>query len=243
MRGFMDRSQLNKLNSAVYDWLLRKNPDLLNKYLPKKLIKKTDKEIEQIIRKFKTLKEFREKHNSLYTIARTRKLSVLNELKSFKGSFSRAEVLKSALKYKTPKEWMKYDIRNYAWAQRKGLLNICTKHMNKQSMGYTKEECLKQAIKFKTIKEWKNTKKSTIVSARNKGKLFFKKCTAHMVRPESNKKKAVVNLKTKEIFSSVQNAMKKYKNCSKISEVCNGKRLTAGGYRWAYCDDKGRVLK
>lgn len=48
-------------------------------------------------------------------------------------------------------------------------------------------------------------------------------------------KRPIINLDTCETFNSLKEACQKY-HISKgnLSEVCSGKRLTAGGYRWSY---------
>ena len=52
---------------------------------------------------------------------------------------------------------------------------------------------------------------------------------------ENRPKRPVTNLDTGEIFASIKDASQKYKiSKGNISEVCKGKRKTAGGYRWAY---------
>lgn len=51
----------------------------------------------------------------------------------------------------------------------------------------------------------------------------------------SGRNKQVINLDTKEVFYNMQQAKNSIKlPKAKISEVCKGKRKTAGGYRWAY---------
>lgn len=49
---------------------------------------------------------------------------------------------------------------------------------------------------------------------------------------------AVINLDTGEVYSTQRIAAEASgANQGKISEVCNGKRKTAGGYRWAFADE------
>lgn len=50
-------------------------------------------------------------------------------------------------------------------------------------------------------------------------------------------RKKVKNVETEEIFNSIAEASKKYNVCDgSISEVCKGKRKTAGKYHWEYVD-------
>jgi len=46
--------------------------------------------------------------------------------------------------------------------------------------------------------------------------------------------KKVICIETNEIFNCIGDAQKKYKNCSKIGAVCNGRRKTSGGYHWQF---------
>lgn len=48
----------------------------------------------------------------------------------------------------------------------------------------------------------------------------------------------VINLDTKEIFNSINNAAKKYNlKSTHISRVCRGKRIKTGGFKWMYYDE------
>lgn len=52
---------------------------------------------------------------------------------------------------------------------------------------------------------------------------------------ESHFTKKVINVDTKEIFSSVKEAAEKYNlKATHISRVCNGKRKRTGGFKWKY---------
>lgn len=48
----------------------------------------------------------------------------------------------------------------------------------------------------------------------------------------------VLNLTTEEVFESRTEALLVYPKALHISGACRGKRKTAGGYRWAYYDEK-----
>lgn len=55
--------------------------------------------------------------------------------------------------------------------------------------------------------------------------------------------KRCINLDTGKIFKSAAAAAAFYSIKGSISWACLGKSKTAGGYRWAYCDEKGNILK
>lgn len=63
-------------------------------------------------------------------------------------------------------------------------------------------------------------------------------------RPETMKRTAKISLltgETLEIFASASEAARKNGvSESKISMVCNGKRKTAGGYKWCYIDESNK---
>lgn len=74
----------------------------------------------------------------------------------------------------------------------------------------------------------------------NKGKKFDEKWRENLSKAHKGKKpihcmRKVKNLDTGQVFNSITEAGKFYNiNHSHISCVCNGKRKTAGGYRWEY---------
>ena len=70
------------------------------------------------------------------------------------------------------------------------------------------------------------------LSQSHKGKKISEKTIKKVI--EANRKK-VLCIETKEQFDSIKQANKKYKT-SKVGEVCNGKRKTAGGYHWKYVE-------
>ena len=55
---------------------------------------------------------------------------------------------------------------------------------------------------------------------------------------------AIINLDTGKVYDSLKRAADEYcmKNTSNISSVCRGFSETAGGFRWAYLDDKNNIL-
>lgn len=67
----------------------------------------------------------------------------------------------------------------------------------------------------------------------NKGKKHTKETKKKMSK--SQNKKPVINISTGEIFKSLSKASLKYNiNIGNLSECCNNKRKTCGGYKWAY---------
>ena len=69
------------------------------------------------------------------------------------------------------------------------------------------------------------------ISVRNK---IAEKCALRDMS-KNGRQKSVVNLNTLEVFSSIAEAREHIAfPKAKISEVCNGRRKTAGGFRWAY---------
>ena len=62
-----------------------------------------------------------------------------------------------------------------------------------------------------------------------------------LIRKRVNKK--VKNLDTNVIFNSIKEASASLGGNIGITNVCAGRSKTAGGYRWAYCDENGNVIK
>ena len=56
--------------------------------------------------------------------------------------------------------------------------------------------------------------------------------------------KAVINIDTGEVFSCMKDACEKYNiSATHISAACRGRRKTAKGYRWKYCDKGDGVME
>lgn len=76
------------------------------------------------------------------------------------------------------------------------------------------------------------------VKKRYKGSKWMYKDKSKVANTKSRGTRAVINLDTLHIYSSIKEACDDTGlDNSKIVLVCQGKRKTTGGFRWAYCDD------
>ena len=76
------------------------------------------------------------------------------------------------------------------------------------------------------------------LSEKNKGQVFSeernKKVSASTFGGKNHRARKVKCIETGEIFEYILKAVKKYPKASKIAEVCNGTRKTAGGLHWEW---------
>jgi hypothetical protein len=194
-------------------------------------------------KKYSSLTDWRLEHSPHYTkahrsgwLSKCTKHMIPNRV-----SWTKKKILDIAKKYKTPREWEINCKKSYSAATKYGLLEEAQKHMKVRTLYYSYEDCIKDAKKHQTISDWRNNGKC-FMSAYNKGKQFYRRCIKHM-KPKERYKTIIKNLDTNEIFLGFRKAQEKYRGCSKIGAVVTGQRRTAGGYRWAYCDKKGNILK
>lgn len=101
---------------------------------------------------------------------------------SFLGKWSDLDLIEDAKKFATRTAWQ-LGSPGYGCARYRGknFFEKCCQHMPPGShQKYTNEELLNIAKKYKVKSEWKNNDNSTYIIAHNRGKEFYKKCTAHM---------------------------------------------------------------
>ena len=98
-------------------------------------------EILEKIKKFQTIKEWREKSLSSYTAAK--KLNIFEEISDglikLRKYWTNQDILLDALKFKTKTEWRKSS-SSYVVAARRNLINIASEHM--ETLGNTKKRCV-----------------------------------------------------------------------------------------------------
>lgn len=113
----------------------------------------------------------------------------------------------------------------------------CFAHMTFLQRPWTNKEIIADAKKFKSIKEWE--KKSSAPQIARKRKIMHL-CTKHMVNMQM---KYIKNLDTNRVFKSQVIAAKVYNINNPWGIGCSIKKgLKTGGYRWAYCDENGKVI-
>lgn len=148
---------------------------------------------------------------------------------------------KEALKYKTRSEWKTSNNRSYDAARSNGWIKECTEHMNTILHKFSKKEILLSARKYKNRSEWKKATYPGIIKyASTRG--WLKEATQHMTNRLDGK--YVKNLDTNDIYCSATEASKLLKiNKGNLCCSARNRKYRAGGYRWAYCDENGKIIK
>lgn len=147
---------------------------------------------------------------------------------------------KEAFKYSSKTEWANKSKNSYQAARRRGWIEELSNHM--RSKVYTEIHLLKIAKKYKSISEWLNKDPKTYHAANKRG--LVKKITKHMICLKNKcRSKSVINLETKQIFKSAREASLFLGYSSGVVATAIYRGKTAGGYRWAYCDEAGNIIK
>ena len=127
---------------------------------------------------------------------------------------------------------------------------LLDKILPRQVKYYSDKDIILIAKQFKTKMEWADSNWSTYVIAGMRGKGFFLECTKHMVSQVGKyRQKKVKNTDTGKIYDSIIMAGTEF-NPGSSNRGCGGNisraiknKKRAYGYHWAYCDEKGNVLK
>jgi hypothetical protein len=195
----------------------------------------TEQKIKNEAMKHKQKTDFAQKSGSAYFAAR--KLGILNEVCShmdvLREKFDIEKTIEIAKNYKTKTAFANAYPNLYAGVIRKKMQQKAFKHMPEFSTSVTLsfDEVLKVASQYEKIMDFHKANKRLYTYAYKNNwikKLFSVSLTG---------KRPVINLNTGEIYASQAEASLTTKaSKTKISLCCNGKRKTAGGYRWAYAD-------
>lgn len=159
-----------------------------------------------------------------------------------KGSLDLRFCKEDAMKYSSRVQWQVNSGSIYSAAAKNGWLDECCIHMKAlvKRNYWTKERVINSAKQYTTIKEWSIKDAKAYDASKRHG--WYKECTKYLENLK-HKSKKVICLDTKVIYKCANTASDKTKiNCSNIRSACNGNAKTAGGYRWAYCDEEGNVI-
>ena len=123
--------------------------------------------------KYQTRTDWIKNGQASYSFAVTHKLldeatRHMTALKKPNGSWSKAECILEAKKFKTKTEWRKKSASSYVIAKRNGWLDECSVNLKalRKHEGYSKEEILSDAQKYKTKKEWRSSSLTYFVAQR-----------------------------------------------------------------------------
>lgn len=235
------RSEFQYMLPQVYAWLVNnKKLNLLDVLGPRLHKQNGYWTYEKCLNEFKKHMEFklwRIHSPSSYVIAKNNGW-VLRIRKKFKiqgrRKWTKAECIKIAIRYKTKIEWKTKHNRTYEFSHNKGWFQELSKHMSTTQGIWTKQSCLASARKFHRVKDWQKAFPGALSKAQKKG--WYRECVHHM-------KIYIINLNTEEIFDSSKKASTRHSlSTTCITKACKHGTVS-GGYRWAYCDEKGEVLK
>ena len=165
----------------------------------------------------------------------------LDELFPYSLLWDKKRCIDEAKKYKTKTDFYKGARSAYNAAKKLGIFDNCCQHMNsaQKSHGYwSLDRCKGESSKYKTRGSWYSSGcVGYSVAIKNK---WIDTCCKHMKKSQSAKK-TVLNVDTGEVFKSVTAAKIAYG--SNVTSALRKRQKTAGGYRWAYCDENGNILK
>lgn len=236
------RTQLRKINPKHYYELEKEG--LLDKLYPgRKLIKWTDNSAIQNAKKYKTKVAWIRSKNTSYQYACKYKNLFTKCTKHMVNLWNKYDLntcKNLALKYEDRSSFSKKHRGAYKTILRNNWQDKCFFHMNYIQKPWTNNEIIKDAKKYKTRQEWDKNSSAAQLARKRK---IIELCCNHM-KPSVTGKKNVINLDTKKKFKSMTLAAKYYKIMDSwtIGQAIK-KSGTGGGYRWAYCDTKGKVIK
>ena len=239
MKKIKNRKQLSKFNSSIYGWLIDHNRHLLDKLLPKSRNTYTLDKCKKIAQKFTTSQEWRTFNQSSYRSAR--KNGWLEECTThFKSSYwTKDECIAAAKMYKNSSTWKKNDPSSYGAALRNGWIIECHSHMTPLIKKRSLESCKNSALKYKTRSDWRAGDIYHYQCAISKG--WIDECTKHM--GFSLRERFVVCVESNKIFKTAKEASLSMGYAESAVSKSIRRKCKCGGYRWAYCDEDGNIIK
>ncbi len=219
----MTRKEIQRRFSGLFAHIKKNNPELLDKYIPSKRPSGRHEE------RLKEIEAFCKKHGKFPT----QKFTIKDEKKLLNWA--------NAMRYNTEYNDKIKTLRNK--------YGRCSKNIKKNN---DFANLLPSYITYNgTIKNWGKPYKFKdldygIFTANpiNIMKTLLKGgITGHPDRPKTiiHTRKSIVNIDTGEMFLSLAEAKSTYKGA--ISKALKNPNILAGGYRWAYCDEKGNIIE
>jgi len=188
----------------------------------------------------KTRKEFTEKFWNLYCgLKRNGKMYLLDELlPKDKSTLSLSECLEKISLVKTRKQLETEFPRHYAAIRKHYRAELSRLPLVKPQLN--QEEATLLCNNYKSMKQLKEENKKLYWYLQRKGWLGI--CTKN-IKPSSFQR-SVICLNTGMVYRTIKEAAEATGAIdSKICNVCQGKRTTAAGFRWSYCDKDGNIIK
>lgn len=240
MNKIKSRRQLKILCQELYHRLSKDNSGLLNEFFPPvKRISWTFELCQEEALKYKRKIDWEKASPNSYACAtRNRWVDRCSKhMKIARQTWSYERCKKESKKYKSIKEWFVNSSGSLRAARKNGWYNDFVKNMKKGRWDF--ESCKLEALKYSSKVEWKTKSRASYQFAmRNKLIDLF---SSHMSRPKSYNAKRVKNIDTGVVYDSIKQASRET-NILNIDKVLCGSAKTAGGYRWAYCNEDGTVI-
>lgn len=192
-------------------------------------------------------KQFQIKLGGIYNYLKRHNSILLDKiLPTKRPSRTLEDVIEIGLAFSSKKEWVKKDRASYEYGRRMGWLYLMTSHMINERKSWNKKKCHKSSKKYKTRTRWQNGDKQAYMAARKNG--WLKECCSHMKWEGLNGTKSRMRKIIRSdglLFNSIIEASKYMglKSTSSISHVLSGKQKVAGGYKWSYHYENGKILK
>lgn len=226
----MTRAVLMRKHWAIYFWLKKNNKYLLDKYFPKIKFKNNNDPKKRKIQIFDFIKE--------------------NKKRPSKNSENLEErYLGFSLSSYTSPASPQYDkdfhekISKFCPARKQNRSKITNRSKIRIKRKYSLKELLEMSSLFITMNDFAHAAGSAYHSAAKQG--FLDEIRKNILSSLSGKK-CILNIDTGEMFYGIKEANESIgimKYDLSIIYTIKGYQKTARGYRWAYCDEKGNIIK
>lgn len=152
--------------------------------------------------------------------------------------WTKEKIKNIAKKYNSMGDWKNNDPNSYASYRRYGNKKEFCSHMKPKHTMWTVPLVIKEAKKYNTKKEWElNSLGSYSYAQRNK---LIKSYTKHMVGHAYRRK--IKNLDTGKMFENLTEAGREISRNKSSIHASIKRKIKCAGYRWAYCDENGKIL-
>jgi len=192
-KKFYNLSDFRKNNLSAYKYCQKNN--LLKKLKTIEKQKITKEYCEDLICKYSSLYDFKEKHNKIYNICLENKwedlfLKIIN-IKKPNNYWSKEKCYIESLKYNTIKEFSENNNSVYQICCKNKWLDVCS-HLTKtlKSKGYwTEEKCQEEALKYNTKTEF--AKNSSTAYNKSLEMNYLDKFCSHMIKLGDRKNRCI----------------------------------------------------
>ena len=237
---FISENDASKMEGIILNDYKKNGWISLNKSLPGGLgggkIKWTKEKIEIESLKFNNKTDFKINSPQAYYTASKNKIinDVCSHMKPKHNKLTYEQCKAEALKYYCRIDLQKKSSSVYNKCYRNNWLNDVCSHMKPNYSKLTYEQCKAEALKYKYRNEFRINYSGYYIARKNN---WLNDICSHMKKQKSKISKKVIQFTLDEkqikIFNSLTEAKENTK-INNISNCCNNKRKSAGGYKWKF---------